>query len=431
MLPHDRPAVRSPRPGVAIAVSALGAFLCSLDSALNVAFPAISADLGVSPRQIALVIVFYHVPIGVLTVIGGVLGDRFGHRRVFACGVWTSALAFPLCGLAPDYGFLLAARVVQGAGAGLVLGTAPALVTLALARSQRGLGLGMMNFAAGAALGIAPLSAGFLVEAFGWRSVFLFRVPLALIVGVIVACVTRRSPATPGPTRSGPAPTLLDLFRGGPSGERPAPSLPRSLILGNVLAVLANAASFSTYIFVPYYLIDVARYPAGLAGAIFMAVPLSTSLGGLSGGWLTRRIEPRHLVVAGLALETAGLATIASLESTSHPALMVAGFVLTGFGLGCFQVPNMTLVMAALPDQNQGLAGGMISAMRTVGILTTAFGSPWLFAARQAVHQAAAADPAAVFLAAFTDTFAACAILGACALALSVALARSTRPLAR
>ena len=119
--------------GAAVLLASLGAFLCSLDSALNVAFPAISAAFGVAPGRIALLIVFYHVPIGVLTVIGGLLGDRFGHRRVFACGVWTSALAFPLCGLAPDFTSLLVARAVQGVGAGLVFGTAPALVALALA----------------------------------------------------------------------------------------------------------------------------------------------------------------------------------------------------------------------------------------------------------------------------------------------------------
>ena len=418
MVPHDRSAVHTSRPGTAIAVSALGAFLCSLDSALNVAFPAISADLGVSPRQVALVIVFYHVPIGVLTVIGGLLGDRFGHRRVFACGVWTSALAFPLCGLAPDYAFLLAARIVQGAGAGLVFGTAPALVTLALAHSRRGLGLGLLNFGTGAALAIAPLSAGFLVEAFGWRSVFLFRVPLALVVGVVVGYLgglTRDRP--PGPRRAerpGADVALLHILR------------QRALMLGNVLAVLANAASFSIFVFVPYYLIDVVGYSAGLAGAIFMTVPFSTSLGGLAGGWLTRRFEPRHLVVAGLALETVGLATIATLQAGSHPAVMIAGFVLTGFGLGLFQVPNMTLVMAALPDQNQGLAGGMISAMRTIGILTAALLSPWLFASRQALHQAEVISAAAVFLAAFTDTFIACAVLATCALALSLLLFTST-----
>src|SRR5262249_33716201 len=127
----------------------------------------------------------YHVPIGILTVLGGVLGDRFGHRRVFACGVWTCAAAFPLCGLAPDYGWLLAARVVQGAGTGMVYGTAPALVTLGLPSDRRGLGLGVYNFAAGAGLALAPLIAGVLVDAFGWRSVFLFRVPIALAVGIV------------------------------------------------------------------------------------------------------------------------------------------------------------------------------------------------------------------------------------------------------
>jgi MFS family permease len=410
MVPHDRSPAHASRPGVAIAISGLGAFLCSLDSALNVAFPAISADLGVSPRQIALVIVFYHVPIGVLTVIGGVLGDRFGHRRVFTCGVWTSALAFPLCGLAPDYAFLLAARALQGAGAGLVFGTAPALVTLSLERARRGVGLGVLSFATGAALAIAPLSAGFLVEAFGWRSVFLFRVPLALAVGVVVSYMGNVG-------RVVQAPPPLERLRA-------TVTLSRALILGNVLAVVANASSFSIYVFVPYYLIDVARYSAGLAGVIFMTVPSSTSLGGLVGGWLTRRFEPHYLVVAGLALETAGLATIATLHSGSHPAVMIAGFVLTGFGLGAFQVPNMTLVMAALPDQNQGLAGGMISAMRTVGILTAALLSPWLFAIRQATHELTTTNPSTLFLAAFSDTFLACTVLAASALALALSIRR-------
>jgi MFS family permease len=71
----------------AVAVSSLDALPCSLDSVFNVAFPAISVDSGVPPGRIALLIVFYHVPIGILTTLGGRLGDCFGHRRVFACWV--------------------------------------------------------------------------------------------------------------------------------------------------------------------------------------------------------------------------------------------------------------------------------------------------------------------------------------------------------
>ena len=391
----------------ALLLASLGAFVCSLDSALNVAFPAISVAFGVAPGRIALLIVFYHVPIGVLTVIGGLLGDRFGHRRVFACGVWTIALAFPLCGLAPDFTFLLVARAVQGVGTGLVYGTAPALVTLALAPARRAAGLGMLNVAAGVGLAVAPLIAGVLVDAFGWRSVFLFRVPLALGAGVVALL------PLPASRREASAP--FDV-----------PTLSLRLALCNALAISANAASFSTFIFVPYYLVDVVRYPASLAGVAFMAVPLSASLGGLAGGWLTVRFAPRHLVVAGLALETVGLFAITTLDAARSLLAIVAALGASGLGLGLFQVPNMALVMAALPDKSQGLAGGMISAMRTLGILTTSAVAPWLFAVRQASQQHAAGGPAALFVAAFSDIFLASTVLAACSLALALLL--FTRP---
>jgi MFS family permease len=390
----------------AVWLASLGAFVCYLDSALNVAFPAISTAFGVGPDRIALLIVFYHVPIGVLTVLGGLLGDRFGHQRVFACGVWTSALSFPLCGLAPDYAWLLAARAVQGVGAGLVYGTAPALVTLALARDRRAPGLGVLNVAAGAGLAIAPPIAGVLVDAFDWRAVFFFRVPFAVAAGLLALR---------------PLPTM----RRDPWIPSGVPTVSLRLALYGVLAVLANVAFFSVYVFAPYYLVDVSRYPATLAGAIFMMVPLSTSLAGLAGGWLTRRYRAASLVVAGLAFEAVGLSAIAALDVGSGVLAIVTAFALTGWGLGLFQVPNMALVMRALPDYSQGLAGGMISAMRTVGIVTAATLAPWFFATRQASYAPGGGAPARLFLAAFSDTFLASAIIAVAGVVLALVLLTS------
>jgi MFS family permease len=392
----------------AVWLASLGAFVCYLDSALNVAFPAISTAFGVGPNRVALLIVFYHVPIGVLTVLGGLLGDRFGHQRVFACGVWTTALSFPLCGLAPDFTLLLAARAVQGVGAGLVYGTAPALVTLALARDRRAPGLGVLNVAAGAGLAIAPPIAGVLVDVFDWRAVFLFRVPLAVVAGLLAL-------------RPRPAMRRVPWI---PSG---VPTVTLRLALYDALGILANLAFFSVYVFAPYYLIDASRYPATVAGAIFMTVPLSTSLAGLAGGWLTRRFRPASLVVAGLAVETMGLSAMAALDVGSGVFAIVTAFALTGWGLGLFQVPNMALVMAALPDHSQGLAGGMISAMRTVGIVTAAMLAPWFFAARQAGYASGGGPPARLFLAAFSDTFVVSAIIAAAATTLALALLASAR----
>jgi MFS family permease len=388
----------------AVWLASLGAFLCSLDSALNVAFPAISRAFGVAPDRIALLIVFYHVPIGLLTVLGGLLGDRFGHRRVFACGVWTSAVAFPLCGLAPDYAWLLAGRAVQGVGAGLVFGTAPALVTLALSLDRRAPGLGMLNLAAGAGA-VAPLLAGVLVDAFGWRAVFLFRVPLALATGAV---------------------SLAPLLAARPetAGARDVPAVSLRLVLGAALVVAANVASFSIYVFGPYYLVDVVRRSATGAGVLFMLVPLSMAVGGLAGGWLTRRIRAERLVVTGLALEAAGAGAIATLDAASGTLAIAGAFALTGWGLGLFQVPNMALVMAALPDRSQGFAGGTITAMRTVGIVTTSLVAPWFFALRAAHHGVAA--PAARFAAAFSDTFLVSAVIATGAVGLALWLARAT-----
>lgn len=395
----------------AVWLAALGAFICSLDSALNVAFPAISSAFAVAPDRIALLIVFYHVPIGILTVLGGLLGDRFGHRRVFACGLWTTALSFPLCGLAPDYALLLAGRAVQGVGAGLVFGTAPALVTLSLSRDRRAPGLGVLGVATGAGLAVAPLLAGLLIDAFGWRSVFFFRVPLALAAALVV---WRRPPraVTPRPPAR-------------PERMRDVPHVSTRLVLRDVLAAAANCAFFSTYIFVPYYLVDVARYSATAAGVIFTMLPLCTSLGSLAGGSLAGRFSAERLVVAGLGLETAGLCALTAVDVASGALLVAVGLALTGGGLGLFQVPNTALVMAALPDRSQGAAGGMITAMRTVGIVTAAFGGPRLFAAREAAH-AASGGPER-FVAAFSDTFLVSAVLGAAGLALAVALWTTAR----
>jgi MFS family permease len=388
----------------AVWLASLGALVCSLDSALNVAFPAISAAFGVPPGRVALLIVFYHVPIGILTVLGGLLGDRFGHRRVFAAGVWTSAVAFPLCGLAPDFAAFLAARAVQGVGAGLVLGTAPALVTLALSRDRRGPGLGVLNVAAGAGLALAPLIAGALVDAWGWRAVFLFRVPLAVAAGMLTLQPLRAAHPVARPRSDVPT------------------TIPPRLLLYGALAILANAAFFSIYVFGPYYLVDVARFSATAAGGLFMIVPLWTSLGGLAGGWLTRRFQPASLVVAGLAIETVGLYAVAALGPDSGAAAIATAFTLTGCGLGLFQVPNMALVMAALPDRSQGFAGGMISAMRTVGIVTIALLAPRFFAARQASHASGIGVPNRAFAAAFADTFSVSAIIGLVGIALALAL---------
>ena len=385
--------------------------MSSLDSALNVAFPAISTWFRIDASRIGLLIILYHIPLAVLTIGGGMLGDRFGHRRVFAFGLWVSALAFPLCGLAPTYSFLLYARMLQGIGAGLVFGTSPALITLSVPPRYASLGLGFLNFAAGVGLAGAPPLAGVLIDFFGWPSVFLFRIPIALMLGLCTLAWLR------GHAR-------MAELQVGVYGFSPVPA---PAMICNMLAFLANAAFFVIYILGPYYLVQVLGYSATFAGLVFMLVPLSTALAGPISGSLAHRIDPKSLVAAGLAIEVVGLFLLGSLTETSSLIATAIAFAAAGFGVGTFQVPNVAMVMDALPNRNQGFAGGMISAMRTLGIISGAIFAPWLFETRRAAYSQAAHGTLQTpgpkpFVWAFNDSVAASTAVAALALVLSLTL---------
>ena len=111
-------------------IAAAGACVVSLDSMMNIAFPALAAAFAVPPEQVRWVIVCYVLTYAVTAFGGGALGDRVGHARVFQAGAVLTTAGLLLAGLAPSLGWLLAGRVVQGFGSGLIYGTAPGLVTL-------------------------------------------------------------------------------------------------------------------------------------------------------------------------------------------------------------------------------------------------------------------------------------------------------------
>src|SRR5712691_11492161 len=114
--------------------------MISLDSMVNIAFPAMAASFGLPPAAMRWVIVCY----ALLSFAGGALGDRIGHRSVFAFGLAGSAVAYAVATAAPTFGWLLTGRVLQGIAGGLVYGTAPAIVTAGADRAGRARRLGFL-----------------------------------------------------------------------------------------------------------------------------------------------------------------------------------------------------------------------------------------------------------------------------------------------
>jgi len=370
--------------------AAAGAFVVSLDSTMNIAFPAIAAAFAVPPERVRWVIICYVLVYAVTALAGGALADRVGHGRVFRVGLILSVVSFALGGVAPSFGWLLGARIVQGFGGGCVYGTSPGLVTLGVPAAQRGRALGFLGAAMGLGLTLGPLLAGVLVDAFGWRSVFHLRLPLGLATLAWAWIVMPTAPAARAPRLVAPR----DLVR-------------RAVVLPGALSFTANAGSFAIWLLAPFYLVSARGMDASAAGLLFMLTPLGTTLAAPLAGRLADRAGAAMPVVSGLALEAAGLALLSRATPESTVVLVAAALFVAGFGLGMFQVPNMAVVMAAFPSSQQGAAGGFTFLARTLGVVAGVLGLAYFFAARRLVVGLAPAASEAFLVAGLTVALAA------------------------
>jgi len=333
-------------------VGAAGVFVISLDSMVNIAFPAMATTFGVSAPAMRWVIVCYVLSYALLSFAGGALGDRIGYRPVFAAGLAGSAVAYVVAATAPTFAWLLVGRVMQGISGGLVYGTAPAIVTAGADRMRRGRALGFLNAALGLAFAIGPIVAGLLIATVGWRAVFSARAPLALIA---LVAVLRGLPRDGAGALRGPV-SARDILR------RPV------LHLG-ALPFLAFGGNFAIWLLAPFYIVERRALGPVVGGLMFTLTPLGMALGAPLAARLAERIGVRVTVVAGLLVEALGLAALGTAGTTTPFAAVAAELFAAGLGLGVFVVPNMTALMGEFKLHQQGAAGGFAFMARTFGIV--------------------------------------------------------------
>jgi EmrB/QacA subfamily drug resistance transporter len=365
-------------------------------------------------------------------------------------GLIASAVAFVACGVAPTFAWLVVARVGQGVAAALMSGSAPALVTLAVSAETRGRALGIFQMSAAVGYAVGPLIGGILVDRFGWRAVYLFRVLPAVILawlavvklpsirerkvaqrfdlwgtltltisiaGFLLALSRSHALGWTSPyvimlmlvsatcfagflvteTREGAPVINLSLFR------RPA------FLIANLLTVLAHCARFAIGLLMPYYVIDVLRYPATSGGALMLAAAMMTTLASPVTGRLSDRYGSAGLSSLGLALEGIGLWMISRLDAQADYLSVAVALGVVGLGLGVFEAPNMSFVMGAIPRTQQGVAGSVSNMMRTLGIVFGATGASMLFDERRRFYSAQPSlqgpTDSQAFVPAFQDVF--------------------------
>src|SRR6266849_3913671 len=164
----------------------LGSSMTFIDATVvNVALPALQADLHATITDVQWVVEAYALFFGALILIGGSMGDQFGRKRVFLFGVTFFTAASILCGIATSPGALIAGRALQGVGAAFLVPGSLAIISATFGDADRGRAIGTWSGFSAITAAIGPVSGGWLIEHISWRAVFFLNVPLAVVVLVL------------------------------------------------------------------------------------------------------------------------------------------------------------------------------------------------------------------------------------------------------
>ena len=455
----------------ALAIVSLGTMTVHLDTTVNVALPAITAALNAPLPAIQWIIIGYVLTTASTLVGVGRLTDTIGRRAIWNWGLIALAVALVLDGFAPTIEMLVVCRILQAVGATMLYAAGPAIVTEAFPSTERGRALGIMTMGGQVGMAVGPLLGGWLVATFGWPSIFWARAPIALVLGLLSFWIIRELVPPPGRGRFdvGGAATLglamvallFGINQAGSLGWDA--SLPLGLFVvsvvlfalfiwlearlaapmvdlalfrnrlftaSNLTNLLANLTMFGVWLLVPYYLVQGLALTPIAAGLLLSCVPIASALVAPLAGWLSDRIGSWWPSLGGLVLQVLALFLIAHLDTESPPFQVAGALVLLGVALGFFLAPNLSFIMGAVPRDQLGVASGMVTPMRSLGVVTSVALLTAIYTARSAEHQRAAGDGlnAAVFVVpAFQDAFTVAALLCVVAVGLATICGRPNR----
>lgn len=388
----------------------LGSGMASLDATVvNVALPRLGSDLHASFAGLQWVVNGYTLTLASLILIGGSLGDRLGRRRVFLVGVVWFASASVLCGLAPDVGTLVAARMLQGVGGALLTPGSLAILQASFRPEDRARAIGAWSGLAGVTTAIGPFVGGWLVDAASWRWIFLLNLPLAALV-VLVA--VRHVPESRDPTVVGrldgvgafagavglAGSTYGLIERSWPIGmagiaalgaflvaeARTAhPMLPLGVFRSRQFSA-ANAVTFFMYgglgaalFLIGLVLQEALGYSPLESGASLFPITIIMLVFSARAGALAQRIGPRIPMSLGPLGVAGGLLLMVRISpGASYAAAVLPALVVFAAGLALTVAPLTATVLAAADARHSGVASGVNNAVARVGGLVAVAAVP-------------------------------------------------------
>lgn len=385
-----------------------GNFVVYMDGFIvALALPALARNFGVPFHVLKWVVVAYLLAVTVTLLPAGRLADLWGRKRVTITGLAVLAAGSVLSMLAPSVGVLIACRVVQGVGGGLVLATVMAEITAAFPKPERRKAMAVNASVLALAQVTGLVLGGLLIEQFGWRSLFLIMLAVSLLGLVLCSVVLRPGPRTPGrgsfdwpgaalavgavgvpflfiELHPGwpPTPAGLALLAGGAAvvalfivveRRSPRPLLDlglfrsRGFACGAAAAALYFVAAASCYLLLPLYGQVVLGRSAAAAGLLMVPLSVALTASSLAVGRLGGGFDVRVLGTAGLLCVGAGLLGLSLLGPGASAVEVIWPLVVLGVGGGLFNPPNNGATLGGVPPDRLGVANGVFTTARNFG----------------------------------------------------------------
>jgi EmrB/QacA subfamily drug resistance transporter len=394
-----------------VAVS-MGTFMLLLDiTIVVVALPDIQKALGAGFSDVQWTVDAYSLSLASLMLAAGSVADLFGRRVVFAGGLVIFTLASLLCGLAQSSGMLIVFRALQGIGGATIFATSLALLAQTFHGKSRGIAFGVWGAVVSVATAAGPLLGGLLTTGIGWRWIFFVNIP----IGVAAVAITLRYVRESKPPQArrldlagfgvftlglfslifglikvnghgwtnttslvcfGVAVLLLGSF---PLVERAVRQPMFDLALfrkptfvgGSIAAFAMNGSLFAMFLYLVLYLQEVLGYSALGTGVRLAVITGATLFTAIPAGRLSARLPVRWLIGPGLLMVGAGLLLMRGLDPSSDWTHLIPGFLVAGLGSGLVNPPLASTAVGVVEPRFAGMASGINSTFRQVGIATS------------------------------------------------------------
>ena len=411
MSSHAEGAVLDPRRWKALAVVGAAFLMTGVDvTIVNVALPTIGRELAIAEANLQWIVSAYAITFGGFLLLGGRAADLLGRRAVFAAGVVLFTAASLGCGLSGSETALIVLRAVQGAGAAIVAPAALSIVSTAFPEgAERNKALGVWGALGGSGAAIGVILGGILTKYAGWDWIFFVNIPIGIAVLACTPRFVRESRVEVERRRYDPlgaasisasiallvyaivkapdvgwgsARTIVVLVASAAllaafvliehRGSDPLMPLSiwrlQTVTTANVLGLVFGAIMFSTFFMLTLYTQQILHYSALQTGIAMLATALTAIGAAVAAEAAVTRLGPKYVLTAGVAFMFAGLVWFAQIPlHGSYLSDLFGPLVLIGFGTGFSFVPISIIALAGVPEEETGLASGLMNTTQQVG----------------------------------------------------------------